>query len=318
MKDHLFSPNPEAPALVIGAAGVDIIGALKGDLHLGTSNPSRIRSSFGGVARNVAVNLARLGNPVRLIAAVGTDRDGVRLLRDAQEAGVDTCGVLLTSEQPTGSYLGVVDPQGSLQLALDDMAGISTITPEYLRENYQLFKEASLLFVDANLPVKTLRTAISLAQRARIPICADPTSVTLTPKLKPYLKKIKLIIPNTVESGILCGREVAELDPQSSQESAKCLVSLGVEIAIVTQAHLGVCYATSKTYGQIQAIRTKIVDPTGAGDALTGAVLFALLNDIPLDDAIRLGVSAASLTLRYPGAVLPDLTLEKLYDQLVI
>ncbi len=40
---------------------------------------------------------------------------------------------------------------------------------------------------------------------------------------------------------------------------------------------------------------------------MTAAVLFALLNDIELDDAIRLGVSAASLTLRHPGSVYPDL-----------
>jgi pseudouridine kinase len=80
----------------------------------------------------------------------------------------------------------------------------------------------------------------------------------------------------------------------------------------------GVCYATSDTSGQIPAIRTEIADPTGAGDAMTATVIFALLNDIPLDDAVRLGVSAATLTLRHPGAVLPDLSLEKLYDQLVI
>jgi len=47
-------------------------------------------------------------------------------------------------------------------------------------------------------------------------------------------------------------------------------------------------------------------------------VLFALLNDIELDDAIRLGVSAASLTLRHSGSVYPQLSLEGLYDQLLI
>jgi pseudouridine kinase len=79
-----------------------------------------------------------------------------------------------------------------------------------------------------------------------------------------------------------------------------------------------VVYATSETTGHIPAIRTRISDPTGAGDALTAAILFALLNDIELDDAIRLGVSAASLTLRYSGTVCPDLSLEKLYDQLLV
>ncbi|MCK5428394.1 MAG: hypothetical protein KAI94_02930, partial [Anaerolineales bacterium] len=56
----------------------------------------------------------------------------------------------------------------------------------------------------------------------------------------------------------------------------------------------------------------------GAGDALSATVIFALLNDRPIDDAVRLAVSAASLTLRIKGTVVPDLSVEKLYDQLVI
>jgi pseudouridine kinase len=47
-------------------------------------------------------------------------------------------------------------------------------------------------------------------------------------------------------------------------------------------------------------------------------VIYALLNQIPLDDAVRLGVTAASLTLRHRGTVVDDLSLEMLYDQLVI
>ena len=51
---------------------------------------------------------------------------------------------------------------------------------------------------------------------------------------------------------------------------------------------------------------------------MTAAVLFGLVNEMDLDEAIRLGVSAASLTLRHSGTVYPQLTLEKLYEQLVI
>jgi pseudouridine kinase len=65
----------------------------------------------------------------------------------------------------------------------------------------------------------------------------------------------------------------------------------------------------------VPAIRTTIVDPTGAGDAMIATLIFSLLNAIPIDDAVRLGVAAASLTLRYRGAVVPDLSLERLYEQ---
>jgi len=59
-----------------------------------------------------------------------------------------------------------------------------------------------------------------------------------------------------------------------------------------------------------------VLDPTGAGDAQTAAVLFGLLNGIPLDESVRLGISAAALTLRTPGSVVANLSLEMLYDEL--
>jgi pseudouridine kinase len=316
--DYLFSSSPESPVLVVGAAGIDIVGSLKGELHMGTSNPSRIRSSFGGVARNVSENLARLGQPVILLTAVGEDEIGDQLLKEAAIAGVDVSAALRTTDKPSGTYLAVVDSKGELQFALDDMRTVSALSPGYLQSNYHLFKEASALFLDANLTKETLRKAVSLAQRARIPICADPTSIALAGKLRPYLSKMDLIVPNCNEAGILCERTIDASKRRQTLEAAKCLVNQGVELAIITLAQYGVCYATSQTSGHVPAIRTEIIDPTGGGDSLTAAVIFALLNEIPLDDAIRLGVSAATYTLCYEGAVVPDLTLEKLYDRLII
>jgi pseudouridine kinase len=81
-------------------------------------------------------------------------------------------------------------------------------------------------------------------------------------------------------------------------------------------AEFGVVYASDDGSGHIPAVQTEILDPTGAGDALTSTVIFALLNDIPFDEAVRLGLSAAALTLRSQGTTCKNLSLELLYDQL--
>jgi pseudouridine kinase len=172
------------------------------------------------------------------------------------------------------------------------------------------------LFIDANPSKETLKTIISAARKAKLPICADPTSGELALKLLPFLKYMRLVVPNSVEAGILCGSDSSITTKREAIEAAKCLVGKGVEIAIVTMAESGACYATSETSGTVPSLRTHIVDPTGAGDALTAAVLFGMLNQIPIDDAVRLGVAAASITLTHRGSVVPDLSLEKLYDQL--
>jgi pseudouridine kinase len=312
-----FSPTPEAPVLVIGAACVDIVGVLKGEMQTGTSNPAQIRTSCGGVGRNVAENLARLGQTVNLLTVVGEDQNGDHLIKTIAEAGVNVEAIKRTPLHPTGTYLGVVNTSGELQVALDDMRAMTLLSPDYLRQNEHLFRQAGLLFLDANLPKESLRTAMSLAKAAHLPVCADPTSSGLALKLKPYLKKLRMITPNSAEAAILTDQAFNTTRRREVLQAAKHLVSQGVDIVIVSMAAFGVCYATSETSGYIPAIQTKIVDPIGAGDAMTATVLFALLNDMPIDDAVRLGVSAASLTLRHRGTVVPDLSLEELYNELV-
>jgi len=306
------------PILLLGSSSQDVVGRLDSDLQPGASNPARIRASYGGVARNVAENLARLEQPVNLLSVIGRDRPGDELLEYTSAAGVDMTSVLRTDLYPTGFYMAVLDDRAHLRFAVDDMRVMSEFTPEYLSQHTDLFAQASLVFVDGNLPEPTLKAALATAKKAKVPVCADPASSVLAERLIPHLGKLRLVRCNVKEAAALTGQDFEASDSRAALEAARSLLNAGAEIALVTLAEFGVVYAAAETSGHIPAIQTPILDPTGAGDALTAAILFGLVNDMELDDAVRLGVSAASLTLRHSGTVLPDLTLEKLYAQLVI
>jgi pseudouridine kinase len=308
--------NPEGPILVIGSAGLDLVGRADSALQDGTSNPGALRTSLGGVARNVAENLARLGAEIILITAVGDDSQGHRLLEQTAGAGVNIEHSLVMPGETTGSYLALLDQTGRLRIGMDDMRVIEAITPQHLNERRDLFKSAQAVFVDANLPAKTLTRAVSIASRAKVPIAANPTSVSLAPAIAPHLDRLWLITPNEAEAGAICPHEIPHADADRAIEAARHLVSEGVGIVIITMAEFGLGYASAESSGHVPALKTEIVDPTGAGDALTAAVMFALLNGVPLDEAVRVGLSAAALTLRTPGSVVADLSLETLYDQL--
>jgi pseudouridine kinase len=310
------SLSSDQPVLVIGAAGMDMVGRIKFDLRPNTSNPAQIRYSFGGAARNVAENLLRLGTPVTLLTVLGSDEAGNQIIQSIQSAGANVDSILRSEHYPTGTYLAVVNADGKLEYALDDMRILAELTPSYIHLHEDLFAQSALLFLDTNLPKETIRAILSIARREALPVCADPTSEGLAAKLVPYLSRLRLVVPNAGEAAILCNNAFGISTRREAIDAAKCLVSQGVEIAIVTMAKAGVCYATSETSGHVPPVRTEFIDPTGAGDALTAAVLFGLLNEMPIDDAVRLGVAAAALTLNYRGAVVPDLSLEKLYDQL--
>lgn len=311
-----FSHAPELPVLVIGAAGMDMVGKLKSELRPHTSNAAQIRYSFGGAARNVAENLLHLGTSVTLLTVLGSDEAGDNLIHVMGEAGANVDAILRCKHYPTGTYLAVINSDGQLEYGLDDMRILTELSPQYIHAHEDLFSQSSLLFFDANLSKETIRTVMAVARKAKIPVCADPTSESLATRLRPYLSRLQLVVPNVREASILCDREAGINTRREAINAAKCLVSQGVEIAIITMAESGVCYATSETSGYVPPMRTDVIDPTGAGDALTAAVLFGLLNQMPIDDAVRLGVAAESLTLTYRGAVVPDLSLEKLYDQL--
>jgi pseudouridine kinase len=125
-----------------------------------------------------------------------------------------------------------------------------------------------------------------------------------------------MITPNVAEAQILCNCPIN--DENEAMTAARYLVSEGVEIALITLAEEGVVYATANSSGHIPAVATEIVDSTGASDAMTATIVFGLLNDIPIDEAVRLAASAAALTLACTDTVCQDLSLELLYDHLLI
>jgi pseudouridine kinase len=154
-------PPEEQTVLVLGAACVDIVARVVGDVQMETSNPARIRTSFGGAARNVAENLSRLGQPVSLLAVIGKDNLGDEVLAHTRQAGVDVAHIHRVDKYPTGFYMAVLNDKGRLQYAFDDMRVLEELTPGYLTYHQDLFENASLLFLDANLPPAALETALN-------------------------------------------------------------------------------------------------------------------------------------------------------------
>ncbi len=307
---------PTAPVLVIGAASLDSKGHVTGPLRPGASNPGQVRRSVGGVARNVAENLARLGVNVALMTALGDDAIGQTVLRQAREIGIDASPSLIVEGGRTGAYLAVLDSTGALHVAVDDMAVLEAITPRYIHDRRKLIAEAEMVVVDANLSPAALETVFNITSKTGVRVCADPTSPLLAGRLRPYVPRLALTTPNAAEAEALSGLSIEDED--DALRVARYLVTVGVGLVVVTLGEQGLAYATSDESGRFPAIRTQIVDPTGAGDALTAGVIFGLLNDLEPVEAVRLGLAAATLTLKCAETVCPDLSLEKLYDQLVV
>jgi hypothetical protein len=98
----------DRPILCIGAANLDRKLRAK-PLVMGTSNPAGAVESFGGVARNIAENLARMGAPVALITAVGNDSSGRALLAQPIPSASTRAAALTLDDAASGTYTAVLD-----------------------------------------------------------------------------------------------------------------------------------------------------------------------------------------------------------------
>jgi len=304
--------------LVIGATLLDMKGKPLAGLEPGTSNPSAIRFTRGGTARNVAENLARLGADVVLISAVGDDIIGKQLVTRTAESGVNVEHVITVSDKSTGAYMALLEDDGALSVAMDDVRVMEVITPQYLETCEALFSEAVMVVMDGSLLPETMARVAAMAQQYAIPLCADPSSARLAYKLRPYLSHLFLVVPNEAEAAELCQVDYDGYDPDVSLEMARQLVRLGVANVVVTLSDFGLDYVTSDSTGYIPPSYSEKVDSTGTGDAVTAAVIFGVLNDLPLLECVRLGAAAASLTLQTNETVVPDLSLDLLYDHLIV
>lgn len=307
--------GPERPIVVIGSAALDAKAKAITELSPEGSVPGEIRLAVGGVARNIAESLARFELPTLLVTAVGDDSVGDYILETTARAGVDVSYALRIPHERTGAYLAMLHHDGKRAWSIDDMAVMTHLTPDLIYDHADLFQNARTVVLDNNLPLESLETVIHICNEANVSICADPTSRFLAHRFKPLLNRFNLMTPNQREAEVLCDTTIATVD--DALLAARKLVRGGLKMAMITMGDMGVVYATANERGHVAAPLVDVTDLTGGSDAMTAAVVYALVNDIPVDEAVRLGVTAAMLTITSSDTVRRDLSLELLYDSLV-
>jgi pseudouridine kinase len=311
--DSTTLPN----VVLIGAASFDIKGRVIGDrVFEGSSNTGTLTMGMGGSARNIAENLSRLDVPTTLITAVADDMLGDLILERTRAAGVMTDHALRIPDGRTGAYLGIITPDGDLLMGIDDMSVIRKITPRIARGARHMLRHAGMVVLDANVPVQTIRAVQRLCSIGGTPVCIEPVSLPLIDRIMPCIPGTALFTPNISEAETLLGCAIRTLE--EAQAAALAFREWEVDIVVITLGGGGAVYATSEGSGHVPAIQTEIVDETGTGAAMTAGIICGLMHRFPIDEAVALGASAASLTLLSPETVRSDLSLEQVYEHLVV
>ncbi|XP_054865128.1 uncharacterized protein zgc:136858 isoform X3 [Amphiprion ocellaris] len=336
-----LSSNTESDVVVVGGINVDFIAKGKTEtLLFGQTNPGSVCQSFGGVGRNIADSLSRLGHKPLFISATGTDSNSDAVLNYCKH--MNTCGVARIEGQSTATYCAVITESGELSLGLGDMDIHQQITEQYVSLFEEQLSSATLVCLDGNIPVSTIDYVCSLAKKHNINVWYEPTDSEKA--CKPFLsdawKSLSYSSPNLAE---LCtmnatlGITTPEVLPSTLDEMLGVTVVLSrplldhLHCLVVTLGAHGVLLCGELDAGTVnlqprkQRRRRQLcalyypaltvtpeetMNVSGAGDSLAGALIAGILQGKDTDSCVRMGLLAAKMSLASPHPIAPVLTLD--------
>jgi len=275
--------------LIIGAQNTDIFSKTDNDLIIGDSNPSKINISFGGVGRNIAVNLSRLGHDIHFLSVFGDDVFSQSAGQNLKEIGIDIGHSLFLKNQNNSIFLGIMNKENNLHLGLSDMAIIEHLNPEFFKTKKDYIEGFDMLVIDNNLCAKAIEYL--LHQYESKTIIMDAVSAQKAPKLLPYLHQISLLKVNQLE--------LHELSNASSiEEQLNDLHDRGAQSILLTQQDKEAILSRKENrISQTPQKVDSILNSSGAGDAFLSGFIHGMINNYSEEQKLKLANSAARITL---------------------
>ncbi len=292
------------PVVAVGTASLDIHGFSEHSLIAGDSNPGTVAVSLGGVARNISENLARLGNAVTLVTALGGDDHGRRIERECSTVGIDMRMSVSIPGADSSTYMAMIDADGEMALALSDSRILEELTVELLQERRAVLEAAGAIVADAGLRYDCLDYL-----RSRFtgkPLILEAVSVKKCSRIPHPYHGFSCLKMNRAEAAQLTGAPIGDL--RDLDRAGELLVSSGAQSVFITAGNEGVYYRDSRDSGVVPAQPTVVRNVSGAGDAFTAGAVHAQLRGLPIREAAEYGVAAAAIALQSPDTVSPNMS----------
>jgi pseudouridine kinase len=294
----------EAPYLVVlGGANVDIVGFTDAPLVLKDSNQGTLKISMGGVGRNIAENLVRLGHNTKLISVIGDDANGQQLKTHAQYIGLDILDSLFLNNQSTSVHLAIMDEHNDMALGLSAMSVYDQMNLAFIKKKSAVLEKATCIVLDTNIP-KTILDEVA-SKYAHKKLFLDAVAGSKALRAKDTLPFLHLLKVNRLEAEILSGIKITK--PNDIYRIADCFLKKGVENLCITLGSEGAFYKNKKMRGKIKPLEVDIINTNGAGDAFMSGLIFGDLQGFTLKESAHLGMTCAAITVGHEDNNHPDL-----------
>ncbi|WP_433747275.1 PfkB family carbohydrate kinase [Falsibacillus pallidus] len=296
----------------IGGAIVDRKMKVESNLVFGTSNPVATSFSCGGVARNIAENLGRMGVPTSLMTIIGDDHEGQWLFEQTKPY-VEMASAMMVPNETTGTYSAVLTEKGEMAVALADMNINDRVDTGFIEKRWAQISAADMVLVDTNFTEDVIAYIVRRCKQEGIKLAIAPVSSPKVKKLPASLEGVTWYISNRDEAEELTGMKITS--DGDYFKAAEKIIRKGAEIAVITRGEDGlVYYSNSGEAGVLLAPEIDVEEVTGAGDALVAGILYGCTNHLRIEDACKIGMAASVIALQSAETVSPALNKQKLQE----
>jgi ribokinase len=287
-----------ADVVVFGQLARDLVLVIDDVPGAGQSAPVRQRLEIlGGKGANQAVALAQLGTPSALVAVAGDDAVGSGLLRQAKDDGIDVSATVRRARTRTGLIVDVIDGTGRWRY-LEQLPPPVLLTPDDVLGAVPLLADAQWASIQLQQPPEAVLTAARAARLAGCTVVLDgaPEGGQHRDEL---LANAAVVRADARETRLLAGTAIEDLD--DARRAAAEIMRHGPHVVALAVGDAGNYFAWRGGDVLLPLSPVPLVDTTGAGDALTAALIAGLRAGYAPERVARLAVAAAAATVGHPG-----------------
>lgn len=296
----------EPYVLVMGVSICDIFGFTNKSYKTHESNPGSIKVSFGGVCRNIAENMVRVGVNTKFISVLGDDERGKNMLEHAKKINLDMSESLILKGKNTPTYMAILDENGEMVSAVVDMETADSITEEFVDSKSEIIKNSTYTIIGADYP-ETVEYLVK-NYKDKTDFILDPVSLTKAKALKHVLHYFHTIKPNRYEAEALCGFKIKNND--DVRKAGKYFIDLGIKNVFISLDADGIYYNNGEEEGVIKSEGVSVVNVTGAGDSLVAGIGYGYANKMNIKDTVKFAIAMSVITIAHEDTIHPEMGLE--------
>ena len=281
--------------VVIGAVFVDIKGYPESNFVPSGRNAGRVEQVHGGVARNVAEDIANCElRPtfVSLVDDSGTGHDVIRKLRDHK---VNT-DYIRTTRDGMGTWLAVFDNDGDVYSSISKRPDLMAIADILDERGDEIISQADSIVIEICVDKEIVKRVFRLAQKYNKKVFAVVANMGIALQRRDFLQSIDCFVCNIQEAGMLFSDDYTDKTKEEMVEIlSKKVIAAQIPSMIITMGGNGAVFADKFGYkGHCPARRVEVKDTTGAGDSFCAGVAIGLTYGKSLEEACEIGAHLAA------------------------